>query len=58
MEETGEIAGKEGKPRFIVDPLDGADNFLHGIPHFAISIAVRIPNPMVRAGAICISEPL
>ena len=26
-------------PRFIVDPLDGTTNFLHGIPHFAISIA-------------------
>jgi myo-inositol-1(or 4)-monophosphatase len=43
MEETGEIAGAEGKPRFIVDPLDGTSNFLHGIPHFAISIAVQDP---------------
>jgi myo-inositol-1(or 4)-monophosphatase len=45
MEEGGEIAGKEGKPRFIVDPLDGTSNFLHGIPHFAISIAVQDPKP-------------
>ncbi|MCC6477888.1 inositol monophosphatase [Sphingorhabdus sp.] len=45
MEESGEIAGKEGKPRFIVDPLDGTSNFLHGIPHFAISIAVQDPKP-------------
>ena len=45
MEETGEIDGKEGKPRFIVDPLDGTSNFLHGIPHFAISIAVQDPKP-------------
>ncbi len=43
MEEGGEIAGAEGKPRFIVDPLDGTSNFLHGIPHFAISIAVQEP---------------
>ena len=43
MEEGGEIAGAEGKPRFIVDPLDGTTNFLHGIPHFAISIAVQEP---------------
>lgn len=43
MEEGGEIAGEEGKPRFIVDPLDGTSNFLHGIPHFAISIAVQEP---------------
>jgi myo-inositol-1(or 4)-monophosphatase len=41
MEEAGEIEGEEGKPRFIIDPLDGTSNFLHGIPHFAISIAVE-----------------
>ncbi len=45
LEESGEIAGAEGKPRFIVDPLDGTSNFLHGIPHFAISIAVQDPKP-------------
>ncbi|WP_067679422.1 inositol monophosphatase family protein [Tsuneonella dongtanensis] len=43
MEEGGEIPGEEGKPRFIVDPLDGTSNFLHGIPHFAISIAAQEP---------------
>ena len=43
MEERGEIAGDPSKPRFIVDPLDGTSNFLHGIPHFAISIAVEEP---------------
>jgi len=43
MEEGGEIPGEPGKPRFIVDPLDGTSNFLHGIPHFAISIAVQEP---------------
>ncbi len=41
MEEGGEIEGQEFKPRFIIDPLDGTTNFLHGIPHFAISIAVE-----------------
>ncbi|MGL1751852.1 inositol monophosphatase family protein, partial [Vibrio parahaemolyticus] len=41
MEERGEVAGDPNKPRFIVDPLDGTTNFLHGIPHFAISIAVE-----------------
>ncbi len=45
MEEGGDIPGAEGKPRFIVDPLDGTTNFLHGIPHFAISIAVQDPLP-------------
>lgn len=43
MEEGGEIPGEPGKPRFIVDPLDGTTNFLHGIPHFAISIAAQEP---------------
>lgn len=41
MEEGGEIAGRDGAHRWIVDPLDGTDNFLHGIPHFCISIAVE-----------------
>ena len=45
MEERGEIAGDPTKPRFIVDPLDGTSNFLHGLPHFAISIAVEEPLP-------------
>jgi myo-inositol-1(or 4)-monophosphatase len=44
-EEAGEIAGDPTKPRWIVDPLDGTTNFLHGVPHFAISIAVEEPLP-------------
>ena len=39
LEETGKVAGKDADQRWIVDPLDGTTNFLHGIPHFAISIA-------------------
>ena len=39
MEEGGVIEGEPDKPRFIIDPLDGTTKFLHGIPHFAISIA-------------------
>jgi myo-inositol-1(or 4)-monophosphatase len=45
LEEGGEIAGDPNKPRWIVDPLDGTTNFLHGIPHFAISIAVEERKP-------------
>ena len=45
LEEAGTIEGDPGKPRWIVDPLDGTSNFLHGIPHFAISIAVQEPKP-------------
>src|SRR5687768_1847600 len=41
VEEGGETIGEAGRPRWIVDPLDGTTNFLHGIPHFAISIAVE-----------------
>ena len=42
MEESGITAGADpDAPTWIVDPLDGTTNFLHGIPHFAISIAVR-----------------
>jgi len=41
LEESGEIEGNPSKPRWIVDPLDGTTNFLHGIPHFSISIAVE-----------------
>lgn len=39
LEESGEIAGEDSSNRWIVDPLDGTTNFLHGIPHFAVSIA-------------------
>ncbi|MGE0180204.1 MAG: inositol monophosphatase [Sphingomonas sp.] len=45
LEESGAIEGNPMKPRWIVDPLDGTTNFLHGIPHFAISIAVQEPKP-------------
>ncbi len=45
MEERGSVEGDPAKPRFVVDPLDGTSNFLHGIPHFAISIAAEEPRP-------------
>lgn len=41
MEESGEIEGNPGEGRWIIDPLDGTTNFLHSIPHFAISIALQ-----------------
>ncbi len=52
MEEAGVIEGDPTKPRFIIDPLDGTSNFLHGIPHFAISIAVEEPKPDGRGEII------
>jgi myo-inositol-1(or 4)-monophosphatase len=41
FEEGGGGAGKDSSNRWVVDPLDGTLNFLHGIPHFAISIGVE-----------------
>lgn len=42
MEESGEEAGSTPEmPRWIVDPLDGTTNFLHGIPHYGISVALE-----------------
>ena len=49
LEEGGAIEGNPAKPRWIVDPLDGTTNFLHGIPHFSISIAVEERRPDGRA---------
>lgn len=43
LEEGGEIEGELDKPRWVIDPLDGTSNFLHGLPHFAISIAAQEP---------------
>jgi myo-inositol-1(or 4)-monophosphatase len=46
LEEAGVIPGTDGSHRWIVDPLDGTTNFIHGIPLVAISIALE------RAGEI------
>jgi myo-inositol-1(or 4)-monophosphatase len=41
VEERGEIKGTDASHRWIIDPLDGTTNFMHAIPHFAISIALE-----------------
>lgn len=51
MEEGGEKGAKDAEYRFIIDPLDGTANFLHGIPHWAISIGLQKGNDMV-AGVV------
>jgi myo-inositol-1(or 4)-monophosphatase len=51
FEESGSEPGSDPRHRWIVDPLDGTTNFLHGIPHFAISIALERDNEIV-AGVI------
>src|ERR1700721_1043660 len=48
MEEKDEAADTSGKPeRWIVDPLDGPTNFLHGLPHWAISIGAEREGEMI-----------
>lgn len=51
MEESGATGDKNAESRWIVDPLDGTTNFLHGIPHWAISIALETKGEIV-AGLI------
>jgi myo-inositol-1(or 4)-monophosphatase len=46
-EEGGAIEGKDKTHRFIIDPIDGTSNFLHGIPQFAISIALEREGQLV-----------
>jgi myo-inositol-1(or 4)-monophosphatase len=41
MEERGEVEGTDKSHRWVVDPLDGTLNFMHGVPHFAISIGLE-----------------
>lgn len=41
MEERGEVEGADNSNRWVVDPLDGTTNFLHGLPQFAISICLE-----------------
>lgn len=50
MEESGIVQGEEDS-RFIIDPLDGTSNFLHGLPHWAISIGLE-KNGEIIAGLV------
>ena len=46
-EEGGTAEGKDKSHRFIIDPIDGTTNFMHGVPHFAISIGLEREGQMV-----------
>jgi len=46
-EEDGSESNKDKKNTWIIDPIDGTTNFLHGVPHFAISIALKSENEIV-----------
>ena len=56
MEESGAAGGEGWSFRWVVDPLDGTTNFLHGMPHWAISVALerRLPDggTEITAGVI------
>jgi myo-inositol-1(or 4)-monophosphatase len=51
LEESGLIPGTDREHRWVVDPLDGTTNFLHGLPHFAISIALERSGELI-AGVV------
>ncbi len=48
-EESDPVAGTDPTRRWIVDPLDGTTNFLHGLPHWAVSIALEYKSEIVAA---------
>jgi len=50
-EEVGSIENKDKDNIWIIDPIDGTTNFLHGIPHFAICIALK-SNKQITSGLI------
>ncbi|HDY7483870.1 TPA: inositol-1-monophosphatase [Vibrio vulnificus] len=54
-EENGLINGKDKDVQWIIDPLDGTTNFVKGLPHFAISIAVRIKG---KTEVACVYDPM
>lgn len=41
-EESGALEGKDSDVQWVIDPLDGTTNFVKGLPHFAVSIAIRV----------------
>ncbi len=59
MEESGASGGDNWTWRWVIDPLDGTTNFLHGIPHWAISIALqrRLPDGTVELAAGMVYSP-
>jgi len=50
-EEAGAISGTPGQPEWILDPLDGTTNYVHGFPHFCVAVALR-SGPQLQAGLV------
>jgi myo-inositol-1(or 4)-monophosphatase len=59
MEESGASGSENWTWRWVIDPLDGTTNFLHGIPHWAISIALqrRLPDGNIELAAGMVYSP-
>ena len=59
MEESGASGGENWTWRWVVDPLDGTTNFLHGMPHWAISVGLerRLPDGTAEIAAGVIYNP-
>ena len=55
MEESGNIEGTDKSHTWHVDPLDGTTNFLHGIPHFAISVGLERDGQIVATRRLRVS---
>lgn len=51
MEEAGAVKGSDTEHRWIIDPLDGTTNFLHGVPHWSVAIALE-KNGEIVAGVV------
>ncbi|GAA5647243.1 MULTISPECIES: inositol-1-monophosphatase [Vibrio] len=54
-EEGGLMEGKDNDVQWIIDPLDGTTNFVKGLPHFSVSIAVRIKG---KTEVACVYDPM
>lgn len=54
-EESGFVEGSDKDVQWIIDPLDGTTNFVKGLPHFSVSIAVRIKG---KTEVACVYDPM
>lgn len=48
-EESGVLTGSDDNVQWVIDPLDGTTNFIKGIPHFAVSIAIKVKGKLDQA---------
>ncbi len=55
MEESGSVEGTDSDNKWIIDPLDGTHNFMHGIPHWCVSIALETKG---RVEAAVVYDPV